>query len=298
MTIRRTRISHIKDHDVLDELARVLLFQADQLAATASQSIAESFIGFAHGEDGRPFSDHPRSRVDPRRFPIFRVFSDAVAFVTRPHPDHVMGEEVHRLRTFMFHSPRSGPHSAVSRKQQRFMRPWGLCRTIADAAVARWKLEVDRCGNFSVRELALLADVSDDAAVRSIDRGRKEHDADAYVSTSTLLAIDEAVSWLSKQPDFVSSWKVSKDDPHVRSRLASVASTEDLHNFVQLHRSLYAPILPTAARTMSPELAAWENGGFVFEPRRAAAFAQSLGLDVPLFVGKVVEVSMRQGNTH
>ena len=235
------RISHTSSTDVLDELAKILLSQADQLAATASRSAAAAFIGFHLDDDERAFSHIPASRVDLRRFPISRIFYDAVSFVTRPQPDHVMGEEVHQLRTFMFHSPRSGPHSAVSRLQQRFMRPYGLCRTVSDAAVARWKLEVDRRGPFTVRELALLADVSDTAALRSIGRWRKERDHDAYVSTYSTLKFEEAMGWLSEQPGFVSSWKLLKEDPRVQSRFAEVRPTEALHEFVQVHRMLFVP---------------------------------------------------------
>lgn len=75
MTAKGTRTSHVEARDVLGELAKLLLFQADQLAATASPSIAEAFIGFAVGQDGRSFSDLHASRVDLARFPISRVFS-------------------------------------------------------------------------------------------------------------------------------------------------------------------------------------------------------------------------------
>ena len=121
------------------------------------------------------------------------------------------------------------------------MRPYGLCRTVSDADVARWKLEVDRRGSFTVRELALLADVSDTAALKSIGRWRKERDHDAYVSTYSTLKFEEAMGWLSEQPGFVSPWKLSKDDPRVQSRLAEVRSTEALHDFVQVHRMPFVP---------------------------------------------------------
>ena len=59
---------------MLDELAKILLFPADQLAATASRSAAAAFIGFHLDDDERAFSHVPVSRVDLRRFPISPKF--------------------------------------------------------------------------------------------------------------------------------------------------------------------------------------------------------------------------------
>ena len=177
------------------------------------------------------------------------------------------------------------------------MRPWGLCRTVADAAIARWKLEVDRRGDFPIRELALLADVTDEAALKSLARWSAQERCGLPFQSYSTLPVGEALRWLSAQRGFRSSWTPSDDEPQVRGKLAGVRSAEDLRDFVRAHRSSSAPVVaqPTGS-DLSAELAAWERGGFDYDPTRAAAFAQSLGLDVPLFVGKVLEVSLRQAN--
>lgn len=45
----------------------------------------------------------------------------------------------------------------------------------------------------------------------------------------------------------------------------------------------------------SVELEAWERGDFAYNTERAVNLARRLGLDVPLFVGKVHEVCLRRG---
>ena len=279
------------------ELSAVLLLQAHQVHLCSGIEAAEGFIGFR-----RPSTAENYCRVDPdlvdlRRFPISKLFAAAELFVTEPCPQHLMGEEVQGLRHFMQTISRFNAYEELGGSVCRVASFYSDCRDLADTAYARWNLEVNRRGPFTVRELSLLSGVAVHEVRRMLKDGIGQITNETR-SKSAKVSLDATKRWLSGQKGFESSWRFLGDDPHVREALSAVQSREDLGRFVQRHRWLFAHIVEPDLRSVaSGDLRALEQGEFYGDSARAVELAKRLHLDPPLFAGKVVEVSLRPRET-
>ena len=295
MELHHSRLDGITRDKLRRELAEILLVQADQLTITAGLPVAEAFIGFRLEDNPDHLGEfmlEPASRVDLHRFEIFRDFEVAYEFVKHLSPSDDMRDAFIRLKSFCFHAPRSGKHSAICDTPLPFMTPEGVCRLVADAAYARYRLELMGSEVFSIREIALLADVSDDvvrACTQRVDADRLQ--ATKYAK-STEIGADDARSWLAGQAGFTSSCIIP-------NTLDSVKTAEELGTLIRYRRfrsegGIEKPVVGFT----SDELDRWEGGDIMWDPRRAADLvdraadlAHHLDFDVPPFVGKVLEVS-------
>jgi len=117
---------------------------------------AEAFIGFPAGDKGEYVHESP-SMLDLLLFAdITASFERAYEFAFNRSRLNTFGEhEVQDLQVFMEGTARIGGISSGG-EQHQFMTPDGYCRTVADAALARWKLEWvgDDSATFTTRDLA------------------------------------------------------------------------------------------------------------------------------------------------
>jgi hypothetical protein len=283
--------------DMFNELRTIFLFVADHIILGASEEMAEQFIGFEN-TDGQYCYLEPEL-VDLARFDITRLFDQGYDYAFRPSHLHTLdASEVRDLVTFMKGTPRIGGTDSPVEIHQ-FMNPDGYCQTVADAVHARWKLERSSGSEtFTTRDLALLANMTE-GAVRNAMADKSDNGLKAIPgSKPVLVGIDEAKRWLSGRRGYIAMPARPRDDTVLHEMLAAARTAKDLglvigrYHFLIANRSSTGSYLP--AGFSLEEIRAWEDGTFQFDAERAAKLAEMLDLEVALFVGKALEVSLRR----
>ena len=107
---------------------------------------------------------------------------------------------------------------------------------------------------------------------------------------------DEAWRWLNGRRGFVPIPQRPADDRYLNSSLKDLDSAQAFGKFVARLIALDA----SGAQSLltggwnKADLSAWSAATLTFDHDRAAQLAAALDLDVPLFVGKALEVSLRR----
>ncbi len=280
--------------EMLEELTTLILLQGDYVWLTSGRIGAERFIGFEIPEENDCLSSMPPYKVDLFRFALIKdLFEEAYNFAFRPSENTGLEDGVlPLLRTFISNMPRTRIHPLTEEQPLTMGRLNVLCKSTVDTACARWKFEVDQKGHFSIRELSLLSRVADHEIRSAVEKGH----LDTLINSKPLLvSFEEARRWLFRQHGFQPKCARLEDNAEVKSRLALVQSAGELGTFIRQHRCTFEYFIAPKMTEYSPvDLEVWESGGFGADQKRAADLARRLHLDIPLFVGKVVEVSMRQ----
>lgn len=286
---------------MLDELRAILLFEADHILLGAGPQAASQFIGF-EAEDGE-YCNLPAQRVDLTRFSIAGAFDRGYDYAFRPSVMNTLGEhEVQDLIVFMLGTPRAGGLYSGG-ETHAFMTPDGLCQRVADTVMARWKLEWDTTGagdhTFTTRELALLADMTE-GAVRNALADKSEHGLQAVSGSKNPVLVEhaEAVRWLSGRRGFIASPVHPSSDRFLTEHLRDIRSSDALGILIA-QRLQALEVGRNAPKLNQTEIDQWSSGSQKFNEQIARKIAKALGFDVPLFVGKALEVTLRrdQSNT-
>ena len=174
------------------------------------------------------------------------------------------------------------------------MTPDGICQSVADTVHARWKLEWDPVGagshEFTPRELALLANMTE-GAVRNAMSDKSEFGIRPIPATNPVkFSHDEALRWLSARRGFVAGPTSVKDD---KLLLESLKKADTTAAFGKMLGKVYS--ISTARNNLKDlGFESWCNGTFQFDREVATKLARTLEIDVPTFVGKALEVSIRR----
>jgi len=285
---------------MLDELRTILLFEADHLLIGAGPHASSQFIGFE--PDGAEYCHLPPERVDLSRFSIAGSFDRGYDYAFRPSVMNTLGEhEVQDLVVFMLGTPRAGGVNSGG-ETHAFMTPDGLCQRVADAVQARWKLEWDLAGAgsyvFTTRELALLADMTE-GAVRNALADKSENGLQAVSGSKNPVIVEhaEAARWLSGRRGFIPSPDRPSTDRFLTEHLQNIRSSEALGQLItqRLQATLGASEKWRDVLNLGKaEFDQWSAGSQIFNEQVAREIADSLGFDVPLFVGKALEVTLRR----
>jgi hypothetical protein len=284
---------------MLDELRTIFLFEADHLLLEAGEKIAAAFIGFSPDETGE-YCHRPASDVDLGRFQIAASFDAGYEYAFRPSVLSTLAEsEVQDLTVFMLGTPKAGGIMSGGETHD-FMTSNGLCQTVADTVYARWKLEWDTAGtnDFTARELALLADMTE-GAVRNALADKSENGLRAIPGTKNPVMVDhaEALRWLRGRRGFVPSPERPRDDRFLTESLRNIHSAEALGHLIsqRLWGAFGSPSeTPSALDWSTEEIDNWQKGAQSFNEEKARQLARALDFDEPLFVGKVLEVTLRR----
>lgn len=287
---------------MLDELRTIFLFEADHILLAAGEERALQFIGFEVGDEGE-YCFQPPSKVELNRFAsIAGAFDRGYDYAFRPSVLNSLAEhEVQNLNVFMQSTPRAGGVLSGG-ETHRFMKPEGYCQIVADTVHARWKLEWDSVGagghEFTPRELALLANMTE-GAVRNAIADKSESGLKPIPGTKNPIKFehDEAWRWLSARRGFIPSPKQPSEDRFLAEYIRSIETSERfghliLDRIANATGSIRDDLLEL--RWSDKEIDRWCNGSFDFDSERAAQLAKALEFDVPLFVGKALEVSLRR----
>ncbi len=287
-----------KDH-MLRELQVILLFEADHILMGAGEKMAEAFIGFASGMD-REYCHRNPTDVDLTRFPIAATFANGYDYAFQPSLLNSIGEhEVQDLLVFMLGTPKAGGVSSGGETHE-FMTPNGLCQIVAETVYARWKLEWDSntAHTFTTRELALLADMTE-GAVRNAIADKSDGGLRAIQGTKNPILIEhaDALQWLLGRRGFVASPKSPNADRFMKEHLQSLVSPEALGSFVERRLIEQFSSIEQASASLgwnSDKVEPWCRGTFVFHEEQAKTLALALDLDLPIFAGKALEVTIRR----
>ena len=277
--------------EMLDELRTIFLYEADHLILGAGTDMAAYFIGFEPTDHGLEYLDEDTSLVDLKRFQISDVFDRAYDLAFSPSMLTRFDEsEIQDLNSFMLGTPKSGG-TASGGMTHSFMTEDGYCQIVCDIARARWNLEFsDWRGDFTTRELALLANMTE-GAVRNALADKSENGLKAIPGMKPVsIEFNEAKRWLMGRRGFIPSPQRLADDRVVAQRLAATRSAEELGQLIRQCVRILEIEVGQPAETME----AWFKGSFTFDAALAQHLAEKLGLEVPLFVGKALEVSLRR----
>lgn len=281
---------------MFNELRTIFLFEADHIAMGAGFEMASRFIGF-ETEKGEYLHEDP-AKVDLTRFQIAQTFSRGYEFAFRPSVLNWMGtDEVQDLLVFMHGTPRAGG-IASGGETHKFMTSEGYCQTVADCTFARWKLESEEHGTFSTRELALLANMTE-GAVRNAMADKTDSGLRPVAGSKNpiLVEYDEALRWLQGRRGFLPFPQEPREDQFLAERLRNLESAKALGDLIKQCLMLKSGQSDTAHQLDSTIVDEWKQGIYAFDQEVAVRVATLLGLDVPLFVGKSLELALRRDAT-
>lgn len=285
---------------MLGELKIIYLFKADDLALSYGDDHAQSLMGFKPSEGRHDYCQEDPDKVDLSRFPITPQISTAYDFAFRPSilNGALTSDQVQDLLQFRANFPTSGG-VFLAGETHDFMTPEGKCWTCIDALFARWKLEWEPGAEdrFTIRELALLADMTEGAVRNALaDKGESSLRA---IPASKPLSVDyeEAKRWLAGRRGFIPTPKRASDD---RFLLRQLANTRTADAFSKLLRQLLLDrhqTLKTAGMALGwdeAEVETWCRGTFAFDLDKVTALSRVVGVELPLLAGKALELWLRR----
>ncbi|MGE3244956.1 MAG: hypothetical protein AB7J19_01380, partial [Beijerinckiaceae bacterium] len=282
-----------------EELKTILLFEADHILMGRGKEAATLFIGFPPDSQGEYCFEDP-TKVDLKRFPIANAFDAGYEYAFQPSLLNTLDDsQIQDMAVFMLATPRAGGIGSGG-ETHSFMTDQGMCQTVSDATMARWRLEGGGGGGeFTTRELALLADMTE-GAVRNALSDKSENGLRAIPGSKNpvLVQDSEALRWLSGRRGFIPTPSRPVDDRFLREHLRDLTSAERLGDLIgrrllQLFQSIEQA--KSAAILDTPDLLdAWLQGTQAFDQEQATVLADRLGFDTPSFVGKALEVILRR----
>jgi hypothetical protein len=282
--------------DMLTELKVIFLYEADHVLISAGEDRAAAFIGFPVGEEGEYLHEAP-NKVDLSLFSnITGSFERGYNFAFNPSRLNNFGEhEVQDLLVFMDGTPRAGGIKSGG-TTHLFMTPDGKCRMVADAALARWKLEwtADDSDTFTSRELALLANMSEGAVRMAISDKSENRLRSIPGSKPVAVEFGEAKRWLSGRRGFIPWPDGAKNDRFLTRAIRDAETPRAFGRLIQQVANFQTPDeMSDKIGWDANQIKAWLDGTFAFDVDHARRLAELLDLDVAMFVGKALEVSLR-----
>ncbi len=268
------------------EVREQLYIQASQISHACSDDAATAFLGFpCEFSAGGCMNDKDVARIDLPRFPAWNYLGKAFDFAFQVgnswHYDEDTNIDVVALANGM-------SISAISGELSPYMVPTSKCRHVIDLAIGRFYLEAGSSQSLTVRQLALLADMSEAAVRNSLSAEKLKTPVDA----------DVALVWLRGRKGFVptkaeenreASWLA-----HTRSYLAAPRFNYGLAAIIR-ERGLSVEEVSEQSGVALPVLLDLLDGPVdlpaLSDLTRLGAF---LKLDVPHFVGQAMELALRK----
>jgi hypothetical protein len=275
------------------ELREILFIQASQISHAGITQAAIDFIGFEF--DFSPVNtpvEADFAKIDLTRFSARAYLTTTYDYAFQVGESWMFSEDDnHNIIAFAGGVTPEASYGDPS----PFLAPGSRCRHVIDMAVGRWNLESDDSRDLTIRQLALLASMTE-AAVRNSLSTEKIRTRGKPVAVSPQVA----GQWLKARKGFVPT-------QHKKNRQAfRVAHTRSL---------LAAPRLPSGVQillsdlSMSPETLAEKAKvpiGFVTsllegkidisDLNALQRIGAALDVDVPYFVGQSIEASLRSEN--
>lgn len=268
------------------ELREILFIQASQIAHAAREEAAWAFLGYeCEFNPARSTQPGEIEKIDLSRFAAWGYLSAAYDYAFQVGRCWGYGEsENHDIVAFAEGiTPR-----AANGDPSPFLDPQSKCRHVVDLAIGRWSLEAGDGRELTVRQLALLAGMSEAAVRNSLSAEKIRTPVDPEV----------ALRWLAGRKGFVPTrteenrqafWAV-----HTCSLLAAARFGRGLQTIL-------------SDLQLTPEAAAEKAGvkpeivqALIAEQHSSANIdallkvAAALNLDAPYFVGQAIEAALRR----
>ncbi len=283
----------ISKDQIRSELRKILLVQADHIANTASLQVAEHFAGFSLPEYESYYAETDPNQLDLGRFHATVLLEQCYDYAVNPSVLTAHDASlVQDLQVFVHGMPQAD----IGGEILPFLTEKGICRTVAELSLARFNL--NEGFDLSAREIALLADITE-GAVRNALADKSDGRLKAIPGTKNPVMIenDEALRWLLGRRAFVPTPQSIDDDRFVAERILKSRSTQELGEIVlRLSWSRFGSPneAPTTLGWEKEVFEDWCAGTQAFDKKKAIELANALGIEVPLFVGKIHETTLRR----
>ncbi|WP_394155818.1 hypothetical protein [Loktanella salsilacus] len=272
--------------EVHRELAATLIVQAKHIALTAQNyDLGEVFLG------SDPEQTHAEG-VDLSRFPIAAKIEALHAYAFAPTGDDLFNASaLHGMAHFLSSLPREDWNGSV----HGFPNLGGpsAMADVLDAASARAAIDGQDetwTSDLSVRQVALLADITEGAVRNALSQTGAAGLTAVTGSKPVRISIDEARRWLPGRRGFSPTPTGPSDDPIMNDRLRGFDRMEQLSDFIGRH----AVRRLGSVEALGVEAAGWLDGSYTFDTSAAHVVAETIGADVPTFIGKALELALRR----
>ncbi len=276
------------------ELAAVVVVMSHHIAIWSNDlQLAARFGGW--DEDAEPKIED----VDLDGFWAAKQVLGAYHYAFHPTSDDVHDTQaLYELQEILSGLPREDFHGDA-RDFPSYRGPSAIEDTVhaAHARAAIDGIDNGLTASLSVRQLALLADMTEGAVRNAMTQSGEARLAAILGEKPVRFEIEEARRWLEGRRGYRATPKGMADDPLMDARLRSFERMEQLTDFIERHARRnhegtegLARALGWDARAMSP----WLEGCFQFDAKEATDLARTLGADEATFAGKALELSLRR----
>ena len=272
--------------DLRLELAATLIVQAKHIVlVTDSPDQGEAFLGCDPEETNA-------EAVDLSRFPIAAEIEALHAYAFAPTGDDLYDvNALHGMAHFLSSLPREdwdgSVHGFPSQGYPSAMSD------VLDAASARAAIDGQEetwTDELSIRQLALLADITEGAVRNALSQSGAAGLTAVAGAKPVRISLEEARRWLPGRRGFRPTPTGPSDDPVLNERLRGFDRMEQLTDFISRH----AVRRQGSAEALGADAAAWLDGSYTFDAAAARDIAETIGADVPTFVGKALELALRR----
>lgn len=272
--------------DLHRELAATLIVQAKHIVlATDSPEQGEAFLG-CDPEETRA------EAVDLSRFPIAAGIEALHAYAFAPTSDDLYDvDALHGMAHFLSSLPREDWDGSVHGFPNRGA-PSALA-DVLDAASARAAIDGQEgtwTDDLSIRQVALLADITEGAVRNALSQSGAAGLTAVPGAKPVRISLDEARRWLPGRRGFQPTPTGPSDDPVMNERLRAFDRMEQLTDFIGRHATRRLD----STEALGAKAAAWLDGSYTFDAAAARNIAEAIGADVPTFVGKALELALRR----
>lgn len=276
--------------DLHRELAATLIVQAKHIVlVTDSPDQGEAFLG-CDPEEARA------DAMDLSRFPISAEIEALHAYAFAPTGDDLYDvNALHGMAHFLSSLPREDWDGSVHGFPGQGSP--SAMSDVLDAASARAAIDGQEgtwTDNLSIRQLALLADITEGAVRNALSQSGAAGLTAVPGAKPVRISLDEARRWLPGRRGFIPTPTGPSDDPIMNERLRAFDRMEQLTDFISRH----AVRRLGSAEALRAEAGAWLEGSYTFDATAASNVAEAIGADAPTFVGKALELALRRDAGH
>ena len=272
--------------EMMAELRRVMMVQANQIAHAGNLAVAVAFMGFETVNASYPYCEDDPAQVELSRYSASVYMDRAYDYAFQVGRYWDFGDDVAQdVDEFV----RGANPSMSNGCGSPMADPDGMCRRAADTAFGRWKLNQGL--GLSIRELALLGSMKEAAVRNSLSKDRIPIER-GEVDT------DIALAWLRQRRDFVPTRTEEgrKEGWMARAR-ALLQHSDFAAAFAQMLRDYPISEAELAIKAgVSPNfIVALAAGRPTPDPAALCSVGNALDLDAPHFAGVAVQAALRMG---
>lgn len=164
---------------------------------------------------------------------------------------------------------------------------------VLDAASARAAIDGQEgtwSGDLSIRQVALLADITEGAVRNALSQTGAASLTAVPGAKPVRISVDEARRWLPGRRGYLPTPTGPSDDPIMNERLRGFDRMEQLTDFISRHAARRIG----STEALGAAAAAWLDGSYTFDAAFARHIAEAIGADVPTFTGKALELALRR----